>query len=70
MSAKSICPHALANWITSDTLLRTDDELMSEMRNELGFQRRGSRIDAALQSAISLAKGHSEDTPAPRPQSS
>ncbi|MDE2787672.1 MAG: AAA domain-containing protein [Chloroflexota bacterium] len=43
---------ALARWINSDTLLRTDEELMAEMRRELGFQRRGSRIDAALQRAI------------------
>ena len=60
---------ALARWIMSDSLLRTDDELQAEMRSELGFQRKGSRIDAALQSAITLAKGHSEDTVAPRPQS-
>ena len=43
---------ALVRWIASDTLLRTDDELMTEMRTELGFRRRGSRIDAALQRAI------------------
>ena len=60
---------ALARWIMSDSLLRTDDELQAEMRSELGFQRKGSRIDAALQSAITLAKGHSEDTIAPRSRS-
>lgn len=43
---------SLARWIISDTLLRTDDELMAEMRRELGFQRRGSRIDDALRRAI------------------
>ena len=42
----------LAEWILSDTLLRTDDVLMLEMRKELGFKRGGKRIDAALMSAI------------------
>lgn len=42
----------LAKWITSDTLLRTDEDLMTEMRKELGFKRRGSRIDEALGRAI------------------
>lgn len=42
----------LAQWILSDTLLRTDEELMAEMRSELGFQRRGSRIDSALGAVV------------------
>ena len=42
----------LALWINSDTLLRTDVRLMAIMREELGFKRRGSRIDAALSKAI------------------
>ena len=42
----------LALWINSDTLLRTDVRLMAVMREELGFKRRGSRIDAALSKAI------------------
>ena len=42
----------LALWITSDTLLRTDERLMAIMREFLGFKRRGSRIDAALSKAI------------------
>lgn len=46
---------ALARWIMSDTLLRTNDDLMLEMRRELGFKRSGSRIDAALQEAIAAA---------------
>lgn len=51
---------SLAHWIVSDTLLRTDDELMAEMRRELGFQRRGSRIDAALQSAVDQMRGEQD----------
>ena len=47
---------ALAQWILSDTLLRTDEELMAEMRKELGFKRRGNRIDEALRKAIRDAR--------------
>ena len=31
----------LAQWIRSDDILRTEDELLQEMMRELGFQRRG-----------------------------
>ena len=47
---------ALARWIMSDTLLRTDDDMHREMRRELGFKRGGSRINPALQQAIDEAK--------------
>ena len=47
---------SLAKWILSDTLLRTDEELMREMRQELGFSRDGKRIRAALQEAIKYAR--------------
>ena len=47
---------ALARWIMSDTLLRTDDDMHREMRRELGFKRGGSRINPALQRAIDEAK--------------
>lgn len=30
---------ALATWITSDTLLRTEDELVDELMKELGFKK-------------------------------
>ncbi len=43
---------ALARWIQSDTLLRTEDQLIGEMMDELGFKRRGSRIVEALTRAI------------------
>lgn len=46
----------LATWIMSDTLLRTDDELLDELMAELGFKRRGKRIVAALTAAIRSAK--------------
>ena len=47
---------ALARWILSDTLMRTDDELLRELRQELGFRRGGSRINAALLAAIAAAR--------------
>ena len=47
---------ALAEWILSDTLLRTDAELLGELRKELGFRRGGSRINAVLQEAIARAR--------------
>jgi very-short-patch-repair endonuclease len=43
---------ALGQWILSDGLLRTDDELLEEMMRELDFRRRGNRIVTALQRAI------------------
>ena len=47
---------ALAEWVLSDTLLRTDDELLRELRLELGFRRGGSRINAALMQAIAVVR--------------
>ena len=47
---------SLVRWIESDTLLRTDEDVMREMINELGFRRSGSRIRAAIDSAIRDAR--------------
>jgi very-short-patch-repair endonuclease len=46
----------LARWIKSDTLLRTEDQLLAEMIRVLGFTRRGSKITAALTTAIAQAR--------------
>jgi len=46
----------LADWIESDTLLRTEDQLLAEMMRILGFVKRGSRIVAALTTAIAWAR--------------
>lgn len=46
----------LAEWILSDTLLRTDDELMLETQKDLGFNRGSKRVDAAIRSAIPVAR--------------
>ncbi len=46
----------LVLWIQSDSRLRTDDEIIDEVMQELGFSRRGARIDAALRSAIAASR--------------
>ena len=46
----------VARWIESDTLLRTEDDLLREMMDELGFKRSGKRITDALQRAITRAR--------------
>ncbi|MEW6475342.1 MAG: AAA domain-containing protein [Actinomycetota bacterium] len=46
----------LVRWVESDTLLRTEDELLVAMMDELGFQKRGQRIVAALTQAIRSAR--------------
>lgn len=43
---------SIIRWIESDGLLRTDDEMSSEVFRELGFQRRGPRIMEQIQKAI------------------
>lgn len=42
----------LVQWIASDGLLRTDEQLIDEMVEALGFERRGARIVARLAEAI------------------
>jgi very-short-patch-repair endonuclease len=43
-------------WIESDTLLRTEDELLGESVQVLGFTRRGSKITATVRNAIALSR--------------
>ena len=47
---------SLVRWIESDTLLRTDEDVMREMQVELAFRRSGSRIRAAIRRAIRDAR--------------
>jgi len=42
----------LVKWIQSDGLLRTDEEIISEMIRLLGFSKHGPRIVEAIQNAI------------------
>jgi very-short-patch-repair endonuclease len=46
----------LITWIESDTLLRTREQLLEEAMQQLGFRRRGSKIVAALTSAIDASR--------------
>ena len=47
---------ALIRWIESDTLLRTQDQLLAEAIKLLGFKRRGSKIVDAIEWAIADAR--------------
>lgn len=46
----------LVQWITSDGLLRTDDQIMEEAMAELAFRRRGRKIVETLGRAIRVAR--------------
>src|SRR5262245_21794559 len=57
--------HVLAElvaWIESDGLNRTEDEVVTETIEELGFQRRGSRIVEAVIRARRLNRPDSPST--------
>jgi very-short-patch-repair endonuclease len=47
---------AAIRWIESDTLLRTEEDLLAETMRTLGFRRKGSTITATLQRAITQAR--------------
>jgi hypothetical protein len=49
--------HDLIAWIQSDGLSRTDDQLLDEMLQSLGYQRRGSAIVSWLRTAIRTYPG-------------
>ena len=55
---------SLIDWINSDGCLRTDEEIIELMIPELGFSRRGPRIEAAIRSALDLMRA-SRDRPGP-----
>ncbi|HVB99092.1 MAG TPA: AAA domain-containing protein [Candidatus Dormibacteraeota bacterium] len=48
---------ALLNWIESDGRLRTDEEIIGDLLPELGFQRRGARIEEVLKSVLEKYRG-------------
>jgi very-short-patch-repair endonuclease len=59
---------ALIRWIESDTLLRTEDELLESAMAYLGFSRKGSRIVAAINAAIAeVRRGVQPPVSPPRP---
>jgi very-short-patch-repair endonuclease len=46
-------------WVESDTLLRTRDQLLTDIMDALGFKKRGTRIVAAITAAIDSHRGGS-----------
>lgn len=48
----------LALWILSDDILRTDEDLLKEMMQELGFKRKGSLITRVLEDIIRETNRH------------
>jgi len=59
---------AVIRWIESDTLLRTEEELLESAMTYLGFSRKGSRIVAAINAAIAeVRRGVQPLMPPPRP---
>jgi len=48
---------ALVHWVQSGGKLLTDDEIVRQVMAELGFQRRGAKIDAAIRRGIERARG-------------
>ncbi|MBI3647146.1 MAG: hypothetical protein HY240_00030 [Actinobacteria bacterium] len=48
---------SLVRWVESDTLLRTEDEVLAQVMQDLGFERRGKNIISAISRAISDARG-------------
>jgi hypothetical protein len=58
LTAKELSPSTLGDreteidWIESDGRLRTDEEIIEELLPELGFRRRGARIEGVLKSVL------------------
>jgi very-short-patch-repair endonuclease len=46
----------LVRWIESDGILRTEDELLREVMEQLGFERRGRRVVSQITAAIREAR--------------
>jgi hypothetical protein len=49
----------LVRWIESDGLLRTGEQLLGQMIEALGFERRGTRIVARIEAAIASSRAGS-----------
>jgi len=47
---------AMVQWVTSDDLVHTNDEVFEMVKRELGFQRNGPRIVARIRDAVERAK--------------
>jgi len=53
----------LIKWINSDGRLRTDDEIIEELLPELGFSRRGARIETVLRDLLNQLRHQSRPAP-------
>jgi hypothetical protein len=42
----------IVRWVSTDTLPRTDEEFLLEVMDDLGFQRRGSKIVSRISAAV------------------
>ncbi len=51
----------IARWIKSDSLPRSDDELLEAVMADLGFQRRGKKIVSAIGAAVQQVNGSRDD---------
>lgn len=51
---------SIIEWISSDGILRTDEEIIAEATREMGFERRGYRIIEALEGALRKMRMGSE----------
>jgi hypothetical protein len=50
------------HWIESDGMLHTEEDLIREAMEALGWRRRGSRIETGLKEAISAARREGSST--------
>jgi len=53
---------SIFDWIESDGRLRTDEEMIDEILPELGFHRRGSRIEGVLKSTLAKRRNRTKPT--------
>jgi very-short-patch-repair endonuclease len=53
----------LVRWVNSDGQLRTDEEILRDLLPELGFNRRGVRIETAIRNAIRQFRLKAETEP-------
>ena len=63
-------PHQLQimiTWVKSDGILRTEDEIIKETADALGFKRHGSRIKAAIRKIVRLQPKSPRRTDLPGP---
>lgn len=58
---------ALVAWVVSDGRLRTDDQIVEECVAELGFKKRGKRIEAAIRESLKRIRRRQKEASKGRP---